>query len=75
MVQRHWSPSKGSHSSEGGTEDDIKWVLTYQKKIIDEYAHPEITALQQEVTVDYSHKIIQESPKINRKQKQTQCLV
>lgn len=76
MVLRHWSPSKGSHSLEGGMEEGDKWVLTYPKqKIIDEDAHPEIAALQKEAIADYSYKIIQESPKIHRKQKQTKCLV
>lgn len=34
-----------------------------------------LTALQKEVIVDYSQKIIKESPKIHRKQKQTQYLI
>lgn len=75
MVQKHRSPSKGSHSSEGGTEDDVSGYLPIKNKSLMKTQILKLTALQKKVIVDYSQKRIQESPKIHRKQKQTQYLV
>lgn len=57
MVQRHWSPSKGSHSSGGIDDDDVSGYLPIKNKSLMKMHILKLTALQKEVIVDYSQKI------------------